>query len=123
MVAQHRYNAACAAALAGIGQGENNPSLVEPGRMKLRRQALEWLKADYQTWAELFETSHPMWTWIPSTLRHWKADPDLVAVRDPEYLAKLPEEEQKEWQNLWVNVDALLAKVVGRVNEARMNHR
>ncbi len=42
----HRYDAACGAAMAGCGQGKNEPAPDEAGRAKLRRQALDWLKAD-----------------------------------------------------------------------------
>lgn len=47
---------------------------------------------------------------ILRTLQHWKQDPDLAGVRDPEALVKLDEEERKAWQALWVDVDALLKK-------------
>jgi hypothetical protein len=43
-------------------------------------------------------------------MRHWQQDPDLVAVRDPQALGALPEEEQKEWRRLWADVEALLKK-------------
>ena len=43
-------------------------------------------------------------------LSHWKVDPDLVSIRDPAALAKLPEAERQEWQKLWSEVDALLQR-------------
>jgi hypothetical protein len=46
-------------------------------------------------------------------LQHWQADSDLAGIRDPEALAKLPEAERKEWQALWAEVDALIAKAEG----------
>ena len=43
---QHRYNAACSAALAGCGQGEDAKKLDAAQRTELRKQAIEWLRAD-----------------------------------------------------------------------------
>ena len=43
---QHRYNAACAAALAAAGQGKDDPPPDAAAKAKLRGQALDWLKAD-----------------------------------------------------------------------------
>jgi hypothetical protein len=39
-----RYNAACAAALAGTGTGADAALLSDPERARLRRQALDWLR-------------------------------------------------------------------------------
>src|SRR5262249_33100192 len=52
---QHRYNAACAAALAGCGQGEDARALPDKVALRLRRQALDWLKADLAVYAKLAE--------------------------------------------------------------------
>ena len=41
-------------------------------------------------------------------LRGWQIYLDLGSVRDPADLAKLPESEQKAWQQFWANVDTLL---------------
>jgi hypothetical protein len=46
-------------------------------------------------------------------LRHWKANPDLSGVRDPDALAKLPDQEQQAWRSFWSEVDALLRKAQG----------
>ena len=40
---QHRYNAACAAALAGCGQGKDAAELPAEESARLRKQALDWL--------------------------------------------------------------------------------
>ena len=48
--AQHRYNAACAAALAGSGQGKDDPKPDDAAKAKLRKQALDWLKAELSAW-------------------------------------------------------------------------
>ena len=43
---QHRYNAACAAALAGSSKGKDHPAPDVAAKAKLREQALSWLKAE-----------------------------------------------------------------------------
>ena len=43
--AQHRYNAACAAALAGCGQGKDGTAPYDALKAKLREQARGWLDA------------------------------------------------------------------------------
>ena len=42
---------------------------------------------------------------IAQTLQHWKADPDLVGLREPDALAKLTADEQKACRALWAQVE------------------
>jgi hypothetical protein len=44
--AEHLYNAACSAALAAAGQGEDAAKLDDKEKARLRKQALAWLRAD-----------------------------------------------------------------------------
>jgi serine/threonine-protein kinase len=109
--AHHRYNAACAAALAGCGQGKDDPPLDEPTKARWRKQALDWLKADLAAWFKILKEGPPQARQsIPETLQRWKADPDLAGLRDPEALKRLPEAEQSTCRALWTEVDVLLAK-------------
>jgi serine/threonine-protein kinase len=104
---QHRYNAACAAALAGCGQGAGADTLSDGEKALLRRQALNWLNADLAAWAKLADKpeARPQ---LRQTMGHWKKDSDLAGVRDTAALAKLPEAERADWQKLWAGVgDAL----------------
>ena len=108
---RHRYNAACAAALAGCGQGKDDPPLDEAAKARWRKQAIDWLKADLAAWSQVLESGPPQARSVHLlTLQHWKADPDLAGLRDQAALAKLPEDEQKACRALWAEVDALLAK-------------
>ncbi len=104
----NRYNAACAAALAGCGQGQDAAGLDEKLCAPLRRQALDWLRADVEAWRSLL-TQHPDKTRpvLPKLLRHWQDDTDLAGVRGSETLAKLPEAERTEWKRFWQEVEAL----------------
>ena len=80
--ADNRYNAACAAALAGGGQGKDEPPLDEAARARWRKQAVDWLKADLATWTSQVETGPPQARQhVIQTLDHWKADSDLAGLR------------------------------------------
>src|SRR5262249_21937991 len=48
-----RYAAARAAALAVAGQGKNQPPQGDASNAKLRRQALDWLKAELVAWSKV----------------------------------------------------------------------
>jgi tetratricopeptide (TPR) repeat protein/serine/threonine protein kinase len=106
--ADHRYAAARAAALAGCGQGKDAAGLSEPERARLRRQALDWLRADLAAWRQQLETepskARPV---VREQMQHWRRDDALSVVRGPEALARLLEAERLEWQKLWEGVAAL----------------
>src|SRR5260370_8776604 len=53
--AQHRYNAACASALAAAGNGVDAGKLDDKERTRLRQQALNWLRADPAAYTRLVE--------------------------------------------------------------------
>ena len=50
---------ACAAALAGCGQGKDAGKLAGDERTRLRNQALGWLKADLEAWRRLLAQLPP----------------------------------------------------------------
>ena len=109
--AGHRYNAACFAALAAAGQGEDAAKLDDKERTRLRQQALDWLKADLTAWGKRLDSGPPRLD-RPScrALSHWQKDTDLAGIRDAAALAKLPADEQKALTQLWADVAALLKK-------------
>ena len=77
----------------------------------LRRQALDWLKADLAAYAKLAERDDPAARQtVRERLEHWRQDADLAALRDPVVLTKLPDDEREAWRALWADVDALLRK-------------
>ena len=109
--AGHRYNAVCAAALAGAGKANDKPPLAEKDKAYWRKQALDWLKADLASWTRQAETGKPeAKALVSQILQHWKADADLAGIRDEAAVKALPEEERKACRELWAEVDALLAK-------------
>jgi tetratricopeptide (TPR) repeat protein len=106
-----RYDAACAAALAGCGQGEDAPKTDAKERSRWRNQALDWLRADLALWTKKStDGKSEDRADAAATLSHWQEDSDLAGVRDKNALAKLPADEQDAWRQLWTDVDALLKK-------------
>src|SRR5262249_42545489 len=105
----HRYNAACCAALAAAGHGEDAATLDDKERTRLRQQALDWLRADLALRTKQLETGNPAdRAAAQRALRHWQKDPDLAGLRDRAALAKLPAQERKAFARLWADVAALL---------------
>ncbi len=99
----HRYNAACAAALAAASSGADAPRLTEGERTAWRRRALEWLRADLRA-RRAPAASSPKRAGLPQALAHWQGDADLAGVRDPEALARLPAGEREAWKRFWAEV-------------------
>jgi serine/threonine-protein kinase len=108
---QHRYNAACSAALAAAGQGSVTHLLPDKVVTMFRRWALDWLRADLTAYAKLAEQNNPaVKQTIQQRLAHWRRDPDLASVRDQQSLDLLPENESAAWHALWRDVDELAKK-------------
>jgi tetratricopeptide (TPR) repeat protein len=101
---QHRYNAACAAALAGCGQGKDAAQITEPQRVLWRQQALEWLQSDLEARTALLQKTPQLRDAVQEQLLYWQKDSDLAGVREPAALAKLPQAEQSRWSELWKRV-------------------
>jgi hypothetical protein len=75
----NRYNAACCAALAGCGRGGDADQLDEKERARLRKQALDWLRADLAARARLAAgDKRGDRAAVRQTLQHWQEDADLV---------------------------------------------
>jgi len=124
--AAHRYNAACAAALAGSGQGNDAGMLKDEERARLRRQALDWLRADLAMSAKRLQPARPEVqganpqdpSMVRQRLEHWQRDDDLIGIRDSAALAKLPPGERVGWVQLWADVEDLLRKTRERPSAA-----
>jgi tetratricopeptide (TPR) repeat protein/serine/threonine protein kinase len=107
--AAHRYHAACCAALAGAGQGEDAAKLDDLEKARLRKQALDWLRADLAQRNKQLKSGQPAQrTTEQNQLRQWQQDRDLSGVRDTAALAKLPPEERAHYERLWADVAALV---------------
>jgi Flp pilus assembly protein TadD len=105
---QLRYNAACAAALAGCDQGKDADKLDDTERARLRQQALDWLRADLKAYRQAMEKSAgKAGPAIAQRMQHWLQNSDFAGVRCEAVLRKLPEAERPSWQKLWQEVEAL----------------
>jgi tetratricopeptide (TPR) repeat protein len=111
LTAGHRYNAACYAALAAAGHGEDAAKLDAKERERLRKQALDWLRADLTLHTKHLESGQAAdRAQVRQQMMHWQQDSDLAAIRDVAALAKLPADERQACEKLWADVAALLKK-------------
>jgi hypothetical protein len=101
--AGHRY-AARSAALAA-GQGEDAAKVDDLERARLRKQALDWLRAGLAFYTKL-SASGPANArlFVQQKLMHWQKDGDLAGIRDKTALAKVPAEEQKAFAQLFMTL-------------------
>jgi tetratricopeptide (TPR) repeat protein len=113
LTAGHRYHAACSAALAAAGRGEDAGKLDATERARLRKRALAWLRADLALLGEQLGGGPPA---ARAALRHWQQDSALAGIRDKAALDKLPAREHKAFAQLWSDVAALLAKTAAAPN-------
>jgi serine/threonine-protein kinase len=108
---QQRYCGARSAALAAAGKADDARQIPDKVVVKMRRQALSWLRDDLALYAQLAERGEPAASqMVRLRMQHWRLDADLASVRDKE-LDQLPDDERKEWRRLWDDVGALLQKV------------
>jgi serine/threonine protein kinase/tetratricopeptide (TPR) repeat protein len=99
-----RYEAACAAALAGCGQGQDAAPLDAKERARLRGQALAWLRADLALRAKQVASGRPKEREAGQAgLHSWRRDRHLAGVRD-DALDKLPAAEREAWRKFWADV-------------------
>jgi serine/threonine protein kinase/Flp pilus assembly protein TadD len=113
---QDRYNAACAAALAGCGEGKDAAGIDGKERARLRQQAMDWLRADLAAYRRMpDEKAGPM---VREQMEHWQQDTDFAGVRGAA-LSKLPTAEQQAWQNLWADVADTLTSAKGKTAPAK----
>jgi tetratricopeptide (TPR) repeat protein len=96
-----RYNSACYAARAGMGQGQDAPP--ESERPLLRNKSLAWLVADLDAWRKKSNDANarPI---VHEKMTTWLGDANLAGVRDADKLKNLPADERKEWEQLWSDV-------------------
>jgi eukaryotic-like serine/threonine-protein kinase len=109
--AGHRFNAACAAALAGAGHGDDVAGLGEPELAGQRKQARDWLRLDLAAWAEKVDSgTEADRIHARKTLAPWRDDHDLAGLRDADALERLPAAERQECRSLWQEIADLLRR-------------
>ena len=118
--AANRYDAACHAAVAAVGKGVDAGHLDDTAKARLRKQALDWLRADLALWTKQLEGGRSAdRAALLRMMRHWQRDTDLAGIRDSASLAKLPAEERTACERLWADVAALLKKAEGKAEGPR----
>ena len=106
------YNAPSAALLAGSGRGEDGARLSEAERAGWRKQAREWMQSDLADWAKNLDHGPPADRLsVIRILTHWRADPDLAGLLEPDVLDKMPLAESQECRKLLSDLDALLTRL------------
>ncbi len=122
--ANHRHHAIARAAMAGLGQGVDDPRPDAAARKGFRAQAREWLRADLELCSKKLDVANAMDPGIViNALQHWKECPDVGGIRDAAALAKLPADEQKEWQALWARVPELELRANDLMERFRASRR
>jgi serine/threonine-protein kinase len=108
-----RVDAARAAALAGCGNGRDDPPPDAHARARLRRQALDGFRAEFAAWTKGMDSSDDSSRrMVLAALRRWQYTvSDLDNVRAAEGLAELPEAERADWRALWAESEALLKRL------------
>lgn len=108
-----RFQAACAAALAGSGQGNDAARLDELDRAHWREQARQWLLAEIATCGEQLRSAgageHAP---LAQRIRRLQYAPSLAPVREPQLLAIMPAAERSQCQKVWREAEAVLSRSV-----------
>jgi hypothetical protein len=80
-------------------------------RLRWRRQALTWLRADLRAWQQFLARepirARPV---VAQRMQQWLADADFNGVRGAESLGRLSPEERAAWARLWADVADLIAR-------------
>jgi serine/threonine-protein kinase len=108
--ADHRYRAACAAALAGCGRNDG-AGLTQAERARWRERAHEWLRAEVALWTGVLDNG-PAGdrVLVARKLAHLWADPDLAGLLDPKSLGQLPAAERGACRALRDAIDVLVRR-------------
>jgi tetratricopeptide (TPR) repeat protein len=104
-----RFYGVCAAVQAGTGRGEDAAELSPAERARLRRQALDWLRAELEMWEKELRLNAKGWRTVERTVRMWRYTLYLEPVRGAA-LEQLPAAERPAWRQLWQDVGALLKR-------------
>ncbi len=99
--------AACHAARAGTVPTADDPPPDAADRARLRSQALAWLRTDLDAWTSHLAAGKPEGRRRAADyLRRYRTYTEFAAVRDPEALKALPEDERAAWAAFWADVAA-----------------
>ncbi|MGF1583651.1 MAG: tetratricopeptide repeat protein [Gemmataceae bacterium] len=120
---QHRYNAACAAALAASGKGVHAKKIERNQRATLHKLGRGWLRADLKAYHKLWKQSPSDTILAQDRLSYWLKDSDLSSVRNEDAISKLPKAEQPAWRKLWADVKSLQKTIRASYTETESKGR
>jgi tetratricopeptide (TPR) repeat protein/tRNA A-37 threonylcarbamoyl transferase component Bud32 len=116
----YRYQAAGSAVLAAAGKGRDPKPPDAAEKTKLRAQALEWLRAELDLFAQQFLARQAEGiVLLLERLPGWEKDEALASVRRPYGQAGLTVPEETAWNKLWLDRDQLLQNVRAALTETR----
>ncbi|MGF1583402.1 MAG: tetratricopeptide repeat protein [Gemmataceae bacterium] len=95
------------AVVASKGMGRDGEGLRLDEQARLRGLALSWLRVRLEAIRKEKATAPLQLIQREGELRKWLQTSVLAAVRDKAHLAKLPDEEQQNWETLWVETRTL----------------
>src|SRR5262249_18899788 len=105
--AEHRYRAACQAALASAQE-----KLEHAERTRWCRHAVAWLQADLAAYTKLLEGDNPKdRALVRQRLTQWQRNRDLATLREAAALAALPADDREACRRLWEKVEGLRKQV------------
>ena len=111
LVSADRFQAARAAALASVADGQQEASLEAKSQLRWREQAIAWLEADLAASFAALETgSYQQRSAANKRLGRWQVDPALAGLRDGPNLAGIAESERRSLHAFWDRVQALRVK-------------
>jgi eukaryotic-like serine/threonine-protein kinase len=113
-----RTRAACAAALAGAGQGKDGSTLDDSARAHWRDQARRWLQSDlYASRALLKQNLGENSDFVRSVVHGWQTNADMASIRDEAALQNLSPAERGACADLWTQVQAALTGIPSNVHD------
>ena len=97
--AGHRYNAACAAALAASARGRTNgPPTIPPGPSFASKPSIG-SRPSWPCGRSFSNSARPQAkAFIVQILKHWQEDTDLAGVRGDKVIEAVPEAERAAWR-------------------------
>ena len=108
-----RFAAACAAAMAAGGVGQDSGSLNPAQRTDMRAAALKWLTDDLDAMtAQLNLGDHDSSDRFERNLKLWRSTSELASVRRESDLQKLSPDAIDQWNTFWSSVDEKLDLLV-----------
>src|SRR5262249_46073962 len=110
MYAGHRFSAARAGVGTANRVGDDSIDLSEADCKRYRELARQWLGEDLAAWERSLRSESPLRKHLHETLTRWQTEADLVSVREPAELKKLPPNERTAWHALWNDVEMLLSR-------------